>query len=137
MSRGINLGNCLSAPEEGSWQPHAAESYFDDVAAAGFNSVRIPVRWDEHTSRTAPYTVDPAWLARVAQVVDWALARGLVAIVNAHGEHWLIQQCSLEMESYPTPELMTRFYEIWRQVAAHSQFHSEDLCFEILVGNGR
>jgi len=91
MGRGINLGNGLSAPQEGDWQPAVDESYFDDVAAAGFNSVRIPVRWDQHITAEAPYTVDPEWLARVAQVAQWALSRGLVTILNAHGEHWLIQ----------------------------------------------
>mmetsp|Transcript_97469 Transcript_97469/g.278728 ORF Transcript_97469/g.278728 Transcript_97469/m.278728 type:complete len:292 (+) Transcript_97469:61-936(+) len=132
MGRGINLGNGLSAPQEGDWQPAVDESYFDDVAAAGFTSVRIPVRWDQHTTAEAPYTVDPEWLARVAQVAQWALSRGLVTILNAHGEHWLIQECSLDMEVYPRPELEARFHAIWRQVAVHFSEYPDDLCFEIL-----
>ena len=31
MGRGINLGNTLSAPDEGSWAPIVHESFFEDV----------------------------------------------------------------------------------------------------------
>lgn len=37
----------------------------------------------------ARYDVDPVWMARVQQVVGWALDRGLVAIINSHHDKWL------------------------------------------------
>ena len=43
MGRGINLGNVLSAPIEGNWAPAFTESYFEDVATAGFKTARIPM----------------------------------------------------------------------------------------------
>lgn len=53
MKRGINLGNTLEPPTEGGWNNGPArESYFDAYVEAGFSNVRIPVRWDQHTSRT-------------------------------------------------------------------------------------
>ena len=36
MGRGINLGNTLSAPDEGSWAPIVHESFFEDVKNEGF-----------------------------------------------------------------------------------------------------
>jgi endoglucanase len=44
INPGWNLGNTLDAtPDEGSWNnPPVVQATFDDVASAGFKSVRIP-----------------------------------------------------------------------------------------------
>ncbi|KAH6661678.1 hypothetical protein B0J14DRAFT_496860, partial [Halenospora varia] len=34
------------------------------------------------------YTIDPAWLQRVSDVVDIAVSNGLYVIVNAHHDSW-------------------------------------------------
>jgi endoglucanase len=125
MGRGINIGNVMEAMDEGNWQDPIEEYIFDDIKNAGFTSVRIPIRWDGHTGTSAPYTIDPVWLTRVEQVVDWSLARGLVTIINAHHEHWFT----------PNPEdpnNEARFKAIWTQVADHFQNKSDDLVFEII-----
>ena len=54
MSRGLNLGNVLSATVEGNWSGAATEQYFIDVANAGFKNVRIPM--DFFGSRTTGST---------------------------------------------------------------------------------
>jgi endoglucanase len=125
MGRGINIGNVMEAMQEGNWQDPIQEFYFDDIKNAGFTCVRIPIRWDGHTGTSAPYTIDPTWLTRVEQVVDWSLARGLVTIINAHHEHWFT----------PNPEdpnNEARFKAIWTQVANYFQTKSDDLVFEII-----
>lgn len=43
LGKGVNPGNALEAPEEGQWGMRLEESYFDPIAAAGFNLVRLPV----------------------------------------------------------------------------------------------
>jgi aryl-phospho-beta-D-glucosidase BglC (GH1 family) len=54
----------------GDWNNGPAqEYYFDDYKKAGFTCVRIPVRWDLHTEKTAPYKVDEAWMNRVEKAV--------------------------------------------------------------------
>lgn len=132
MGRGLNLGNCLSAPQEGDWQPPVEEWFFTDLQQAGFQHVRIPVRWDQHTSADAPYMIDPAWLERVAQVVDWALAHELIAIINAHGEHWLMTVCDKADEVFPRPDLEARFHAIWTQVAQKFSAYPKSLVFEVV-----
>jgi len=126
MQRGINLGNTFDAPGgETAWgNPVVQDYYFDDYKAAGFQAVRIPVTWDQHTAMTAPYAVDDKFLSRVEQVVDWGLSRGLFIIVNAHHEAWLKESV--------TPEHVARFAAIWTQVAARFQGKSDRLLFEIL-----
>jgi len=90
MTRGINIGNTMEPPTEGAWgNPPLQEHAFDDYKNAGFTAVRIPITWDGHTSTTSPYAINSAWLARVEQVVDWGLQRGLLITINAHHETWL------------------------------------------------
>ena len=47
LGRGVNLGNALEAPSEGSWGLYLKEEYFKDIAEAGFDSVRVPIRWSK------------------------------------------------------------------------------------------
>lgn len=84
LQRGINSGNMLEAPNEGDWGLAVQEEYFDLIKAAGFDFIRLPVRWNAHAALDYPYTIDPAFFARVDQVVGWALARDLTIIVNLH-----------------------------------------------------
>lgn len=84
MRIGINLGNVLDAPTEGAWAQRAQEYYFDDYAAAGFKSVRVPIRWDKHTATASPWAVEPSFMDRVEEVVGWSLKRGLRTILNTH-----------------------------------------------------
>jgi len=109
---GINLGNVLEAPTEGAWAPVAQEYYFDDYAERNFSFVRIPVRWDKHMGETAPYTIDAAFLARVHEVVGWALARNLSAIVNSHHDDWqdVASDAAFKVA-------LPRFVALWSQVA--------------------
>ena len=57
---------------------------FDAVKAKGHKSVRIPVTWGNHQGTSAPYTIDAAFLSRVKQVVDWAVADNLYVLLNVH-----------------------------------------------------
>ena len=57
LGRGINMGNMLEAPREGQWGVRLQDEYFEIIAAAGFNSVRIPIRWSAHTASAAPFAM--------------------------------------------------------------------------------
>ncbi|HKE18264.1 MAG TPA: cellulase family glycosylhydrolase, partial [Kofleriaceae bacterium] len=68
---GWNIGNSLEATGgETAWgNPLINQQLIDGVKAAGFNAVRIPCAWDGHANQST-LVIDPAWLARVKQVVD-------------------------------------------------------------------
>jgi aryl-phospho-beta-D-glucosidase BglC (GH1 family) len=126
MQKGINLGNTLEPPNEGGWNnPAAQEYYFDLYKQAGFASVRIPVRWDEHTQDTSPYSINETWLQRVETVIDWGLERDLFIIVNAHHDDWIKQ-------NYTNASYRARFDSIWSQLSVRFRNKSEKLIFEIL-----
>ena len=109
---GINLGNVLEAPTEGAWAPAAQEYYFDDYVARNLSFVRIPVRWDQHMGAGAPFAVDAAFLARVHEVVGWALSRNLSAIVNSHHDDWIDVSDDAAFAA-----ALPRFTALWQQVA--------------------
>lgn len=126
MRKGINMGNTLEPPYESGWNnPNAKEYYFDLYKEAGFNTVRIPVRWDKHTGTTPPYSIDESWLNRVEQVLDWGLERDLWIIVNSHHDDWI-------KDNYEIPSNRDRFDSIWTQLSGRLAGKSEKLIFEIL-----
>ncbi|HER08227.1 MAG TPA: carbohydrate-binding protein [Bacteroides sp.] len=126
MKRGINLGNTLEPPYENAWNnPPAEEIYFDLYKEAGFDVVRIPVKWDTHTGENSPYKVDETWMDRVEEVVDWGLSRDLFVVMNAHHEEWI-------KEDYENPAKRDRFDSIWSQISTRFSNKPEKLIFEII-----
>ena len=69
---------------EGEWGVTLKEEYFRKIKAAGFNNVRIPVRWSDHAVREEPYTIAPKFIARVDWAVRQALENRLVPVLNMH-----------------------------------------------------
>ncbi|WP_258104173.1 cellulase family glycosylhydrolase [Marinoscillum sp. MHG1-6] len=139
MGRGINLGNVLSAPQPGNWSPYPTEEYFQDLQDAGFTTVRIPVRFENRTGETAPYTVSTDYLDSLEQLTDWATARGIVAIIDVHGDHWFWESykeesayCPLTSGCAPSQEDYDRFMAIWDQISEHFKDKSDDVLFEIM-----
>lgn len=122
LGRGINFGNALDALDGGP-RLAPAERYFDEVAEAGFDTVRLPVRWSAHAAAAAPYAIDPAFFRRVDAGVAAALDRGLRVVLNVH--HY-DEICAAPDEHRP------RFLALWRQIAARYAGHSARLCFELL-----
>ncbi|MEV0531021.1 cellulase family glycosylhydrolase [Kitasatospora sp. NPDC050463] len=115
MQPSWNLGNTLDAiPDETSWgNPLTTKATFDGLRAQGFRSVRIPVTWYTHQSATAPYTIDPAYMTRVKQVVDMALSTGLYVEINVHHDSWQwIKYMSTDHDN-----IVTRFNATWQQIA--------------------
>ncbi len=90
MTKGINLGNTFEPPNEGEWgNPKTEEFHFDMYKDAGFDCVRIPVRWDNHTGKTAPFKINETWMNRIEQVVDWGLERDMFIVINTHHDDWI------------------------------------------------
>ena len=122
-ARGINLGNALEAPNEGEWGVTIQESYFQLIKDEGFDVIRIPIKFSGHASTTAPYTIDSAFMNRVDEVVNWALAHDFITIIDMH--HYE------EIMSDPAGN-RDRFIGLWEQIATHFQNAPDNLYFELL-----
>jgi endoglucanase len=123
LGRGVNLGNALEAPAEGEWGVVLEEEYFQLIKDAGFNTVRIPIRWSAQAYSSAPYTIDPAFFDRVDWAVGQAFARGLLTIINMHHYDGIAENPSAHK---------VRFLALWEQIAMHYKDYSDSLLFEVL-----
>ena len=123
LGRGMTLGNALEAPYEGAWGVMLKEDYFQTIKAAGFNSVRIPIRWSAHALQEAPYTIDPTFFKRIDWAVDQALSRNLAVVINVH--HYE------EMDKDPVTQA-PRLTGLWRQIADRYRNRPQALFFELL-----
>ncbi len=123
IGRGVNLGNALDAPSEGAWGVVLQASYFKEIASAGFNSVRLPVRWSAHALVDSPYTIDASFISRVDWAIQQAFNNNLLVVMDIH--HY--------QELFSNPgEHKKRFLAIWEQLARHYKNYSWQLIFEIL-----
>jgi endoglucanase len=126
LGKGVNFGNLLDAkPNEGSWTNGLVieESQFALAAAAGFDSVRLPVKFSGHALARWPYTIDPAFMARVEQVVGWGLAHDLRIVITMH--HY--EEIHLNLQAH-----RRRFVELWRQIATRFRDAPDGVYFELL-----
>ena len=129
MEPGWNLGNSLDSvgEDETAWgNPRITPELIQNVAAQGFNSIRIPVTWDAHQGGAPDYAIDPAYLDRVEEVVDWALAEDLYVLVNIHHDSWI---WAADMQSNHD-EVLDRYNTIWTALADRFRDHSDRLLFE-------
>ena len=100
MAPGVNLGNTMEACDwndvftnqaglksETSWQnDKTTESYIRSLKQQGFNSLRIPISWVAgHLTDKENMTIDPVWMKRIKEIVNYGLNAGLCVIIN---EHW-------------------------------------------------
>lgn len=123
LGRGINLGNALEAPHEGDRGLRIEAGYFKLIAEAGFDTVRLPIKWSAHASQKAPYTVSRAFLARVDEILAQALAQDLNVILDFH--HY--DQMATAPEAHAA-----RWVGIWRQLAEHYREAPKEVYFDLL-----
>ena len=144
MKTGWNLGNTFDATNaqnlssETSWgQPKTTKKMIDTLAASGIKTIRIPVSWHNHLI-DKNYTIDPAWMQRVKEVVDWAIDDGMYVIINSHHDCWSSpSKMPYGKGYYPNSvnyEESERFLtNVWAQIClAFNKGYDEHLVFEIM-----
>ena len=145
MTVGWNLGNTFDATGGGgslnsqqSWgQPYTTREIIDGLATSGIKTIRIPVSWSHHIADNS-YTIDPAWMARVKEVVDWAIEDEMYVIINIHHDNYDKDSKMPAMAGfYPTEENYDNSADfvcnIWAQIAlAFNNGYDEHLIFEVL-----
>jgi len=101
--------------------------------------VRIPVTWTLHMGAAPDFTIDPAWLNRVAEVVDYVHAAGMYAIINVHHDgadgstkvEWLtLNDASGAITEANNQAVRARFVTVWKQIATRFAGYGEELWFE-------
>lgn len=153
MGVGWNLGNTLDvcvadrdgdgkvneAPAEGEkvdetlWgNVRTTPELFAHLKEDGVNAVRIPVTWRDHLSDDGKDTIDPEWLERVGEVVNYAYEQDMYVIVNMHHDGggdpkfgaWIrTNEAGFE-------DVRARYKRIWTQIAEYFKGYDERLILE-------
>lgn len=135
---GWNLGNTLDSTttswladpsptqSETAWgNPVTTKEMIDGIKAGGFNLVRIPTSWIDHTGAGPDYKIDDDWLARVREVVDYVIENDMYCILNIHHENdWLIPRASAKSS------VEQRLAAIWKQIGEVFKDYDERLILE-------
>ena len=124
---GWNLGNSLECPNnETEWgNPKTTKAMIHAVREAGFNAIRIPVRWINHVTDQTTMNIQPAWIARVQEVVDWCLEEDMYVIINTHHEEWLDRNPYYSKQQENNRKLAA----LWTNIATHFRDYGEKLIF--------
>ena len=135
LRRGVNFGNMLDAPAEGAWTLRVDDRYIDMVGlqdGGHIASVRLPVRWSNHASVDAQARIDPAFMARVDDVVRRLLARGVVVVLDMH-HYRQLDGDPLDNGEIAVPDSLVepRFFALWQQIAEHFRDAPATLAFEL------
>ena len=155
MGLGWNLGNTLDATyyeetksnqdnkTETSWEmPATTQEMIKSVHAAGFKTIRIPVSWHNHIESVSgsTYKIDSKWMARVKEIVDWAIAEKMYVIINIHHDN--MKESSIKNDKTygyalsKTSSIQEKSTEwltsIWTQIATEFSSYDESLIFEVL-----
>lgn len=141
MGIGINLGNTFEScgdwitgnsvkAYETAWgSPVITKEMIKGYATEGFGVLRIPVAWSNMMG--ADYAINPDYIARIKEIVDWTIDSGMYAIINIHwdGGWW---------ENFPTDkaECMKKYTTIWKQIADAFKDYGDKLIFESLNEEG-
>jgi endoglucanase len=110
MRRGVNLGNALEAPNEGDWGYRIELPHLDAIRDAGFDGVRLPVRFDAHAGSGPPYAFGGAFWRRIDEIVEHALELGLMVQLDMHHYEQLISEPARQRD---------RFLGMWVVIADH------------------
>lgn len=121
---GWNLGNSLEAIW-GFTYPTAAPLY--TAANAGFNAVRIPCAWDFNaTTNGNTYPINPTYMTKVKQTVDYALDAGMYVVINAHWDGgWLDANITTNSD----PVVNAKMNSYWTQIATTFAGYDNRLLF--------
>lgn len=125
---GWNMGNSLEAiGGETAWgNPKATNALIDLVKANGFNAIRIPCSFDQYLANSTTAKIKEEWLARVKEVVHYAIDNDMYVIVNIHWDGgWLENNCTEAAKSATNAKQKA----YWEQIATTLRGFDEHLIF--------
>jgi endoglucanase len=141
MGIGINLGNTMESYGEWIWTygDHTPKSYetawgspvitkdmLKGIKREGFGVMRLPVHW--FNMMGANYTINSDYVARVKEIVKWAIDVNLYVILNIHHD----ENDFFKNLPTKTEETIKNYKHIWTQVAEAFKSFDDYLMFESL-----
>ncbi|HEY9195045.1 MAG TPA: cellulase family glycosylhydrolase [Mucilaginibacter sp.] len=124
---GWNIWNTMDAPgwETGWGQPKITQHLIDLVKSTGMNAIRLPCTWSNHIIDKKTWKIDPLWLARVKEVVQYCINDNMYVMLNTHHETYL--DCTVTGALQDT--VNARHKAVWQQIATTMRDFDEHLMF--------
>lgn len=136
MGVAVNIGNTLEATGgETAWNnPMINQTYLAGVKAMGFDAVRVPCNWYNHYmtvkdvmgNDSLTTTIDPAWMARVKEVVSMCIDNDLYVVLN---DHWDTGWIENTFDQGYHSSLAEQLADMWTQIATEFNPFDEHLLF--------
>ena len=123
LGRGVNFGNTLESPTEGEWGLMLKAEYFEAIKKAGFDSVRLPVKWSAHAADSLPYTIEAKFFERIDWALDQAEKNKLNLVLNIHHFDG--------MDADPD-KFEPKLQSLWKQIAERYRDRPASVYFELL-----
>lgn len=132
---------------ETAWgQPVATRELIHMFKEAGFNTIRVPVTWYPHMGTVSVtvsdgkghwdmstwkgYDIDPVWMARVKDVVNYVLDEGMYCVLNVHHDTGSTSTGWLRADKAVHASVRERYCALWEQIATEFQSCGPNLVFE-------
>ena len=136
---GVNIGNTLDSIGTNSWlagetgwgNPPITRDFVRALKNHGYKTIRLPVTWAENIGPAPSYTIRPAFMSRVEEVVNWILAEDMFCILNIHhdGGHsdksWILNMSTNETAT------LNMFNIVWTQIAERFKNASDKFIFPV------
>jgi aryl-phospho-beta-D-glucosidase BglC (GH1 family) len=124
---GWNVGNTMEAiGGETAWgNPLISNALMALVKANGVTAVRLPVSWNQYADQTTA-AISPTWLARVKQVVQYAVDNGLYIVVNVHWDQGWLESHVNEADKIAVGYKQRAY---WQQIATTLRDFDEHVMF--------
>lgn len=144
MGLGINLGNTMescgnwinpsggvTAYETGWGSPIITQPMIQGYADAGFGVLRVPVAWSNLMGEN--YAISPAYIARVKEIIGWAIDADMYVIMNIHWDSGWFEGFGKDDKR---DECFEKYESIWTQLSGEFKDYSDKLMFESLNEEG-
>ncbi len=122
LGRGINIGNFFEVPRKDNWGVKLTPDHLALIKQAGFDSIRLPIKWSDYAANEKPFTIEASLFQRVDSWLTRAEQEGLNVVLNIHHYDGLDAEPDAHAE---------RFAALWKQIAAHYQARGSWLYFEL------
>jgi len=125
LGGGVYANTSVQELETGWGRPVTTPQHFAAIRDAGFNAIRIPVTW--YKACDPELNIREDWMARVKEVVDYAVELDFYIVLNTHHDDVLFG-----LGDDVAEESAAAIAKIWSQIATAFKDYDERLVFESL-----
>ena len=117
------------SPETLYNRPLTSKALIGELAAAGFNIIRVPITWYTHLNSEGK--ISPEFLNRVREVVKWIIKDyDLKCIIDVHHDTGTNGWIAATEDDERFNSIKERFIDLWEQIATYFKDYDDNLVFE-------